>query len=99
MTSDFLLYIKIKKNKNCTGNDRSVDYNLGTLADGVIGSTTGFDPVCLGSSPGRPATLLADGVIGSTTGFDPVCLGSSPGRPAFPIFSSTVRTLSHDNSG
>ena len=25
------------------------------MADGVIGNTTGFDPVILGSSPGRPA--------------------------------------------
>ena len=27
------------------------------MADGVIGNTTGFDPVILGSSPGRPAYM------------------------------------------
>ena len=47
----------LKKDKICTGNDCRLDYNHPLLADGVIGNTAGFDPVILGSSPGRPALI------------------------------------------
>ncbi len=59
------------------------------MAHGVIGNTTVFGTVILGSSPGGPTFLslsflvlsLAYGVIGNTTVFGTVILGSSPGRP------------------
>ena len=49
----------LKKDKICTGNERRLDYNHRLLADGVIGNTVGFDPIILGSSPGRPAPVIS----------------------------------------